>query len=398
MGCQFGIVLIDDDAATHQQIADIVDTQNRYNEERPALGSRSWSLRSFFDTGSAWQFLSAEPPTWTSNIVICDLTFESTKAGFEFLSRLNALRADLPCIVLSQSISREDRRRSFESGALAYINKLSDEAETWEGLSQVIEDVLALSTGRKKLVSTSGWANVYNGTYHLAHDLSKALDIATQKSKHVRELIRDSAISASVESEFGSLQDSFEFLEEMIRPFTLALNEFDSLPQNDIQDLCSLVKEVYSTGEDYWYKRYNKDEIDFVFDCNMGCMSNCDRRRVKRVIFNLIDNAVKFTPGHCTIEFKLEESRPSPGLPCWKLSITDNGPGVPNEHLSRIDQPLTRLDNSNGIAGWGFGLHICKTLLETYSDSIGLRDRNPRFNSPMNGGLCAEIFLPKISD
>ena len=87
-----------------------------------------------------------------------------------------------------------------------------------------------------------------------------------------------------------------------------------------------------------------------------------DADRLRRILENLVENAVKYTPAEGWVEV---ESRPGPAEGAV-LEVRDNGPGIGAEHLSRIFERFYRVDKarSRELGGTGLGLAIVKHLAE----------------------------------
>lgn len=86
-----------------------------------------------------------------------------------------------------------------------------------------------------------------------------------------------------------------------------------------------------------------------------------DRTQILIALFNLIENAVKFSQGKSvTIHLFNKENR-------LCVSIKDEGIGIPPEKLENINKPFYRADNANHILGSGIGLSIALRILEKNS-------------------------------
>ncbi len=90
-----------------------------------------------------------------------------------------------------------------------------------------------------------------------------------------------------------------------------------------------------------------------------------DENRLRRVLQNLIANALKYH-GHCRLEIRVSAERLGSD---WAIRVKDNGAGVAREHQQVIFLPLKRLHGPE-IPGAGIGLAICKKLVESMGGSI----------------------------
>jgi PAS domain S-box-containing protein len=112
---------------------------------------------------------------------------------------------------------------------------------------------------------------------------------------------------------------------------------------------------------------------------------HADEDRLIQVLTNLIDNAVKFSPEGSTITIAVERLGPDapilalrnlpPSDGYIKVSVSDNGPGIPAEHLDRIFRKFERVHQGNvpGPKGIGLGLAIAKNLVEMHGGKIWAR-------------------------
>jgi len=89
-----------------------------------------------------------------------------------------------------------------------------------------------------------------------------------------------------------------------------------------------------------------------------------DPRSIGQVISNLVRNAIDFTPGEGTIRVS---AHPQEGQVL--VSVTDTGPGIPKEHLTKIFDRFWRVPG-NQKRGTGLGLFIAKGIIEAHGGSI----------------------------
>lgn len=95
---------------------------------------------------------------------------------------------------------------------------------------------------------------------------------------------------------------------------------------------------------------------------------NVDAQRLLQVLANFISNAAKFSPPDETVELRIEYI-----FNTVRVSVIDNGPGIPEEFRSRIFQKFSQADSSDTRqkGGTGLGLAICKEIIERMGGKIG---------------------------
>lgn len=87
-----------------------------------------------------------------------------------------------------------------------------------------------------------------------------------------------------------------------------------------------------------------------------------DPRRIRQILNNLIENAIKFTSkGTILVEYELRPSE-------VEISVEDTGKGIPQDDLDRIFERFVKLDSY--VPGTGLGLPICKSLVESIGGKI----------------------------
>jgi signal transduction histidine kinase len=106
--------------------------------------------------------------------------------------------------------------------------------------------------------------------------------------------------------------------------------------------------------------------------------ANIDRDKVKQVLYNLLTNAAKYSPRGGQITLVIAEAElemlpaDHPQGRFLRISVSDQGLGIPPEDLPRIWDRFYRVDNSNTrrIGGTGLGLSIAKALVELHGGRI----------------------------
>ena len=92
---------------------------------------------------------------------------------------------------------------------------------------------------------------------------------------------------------------------------------------------------------------------------------SADGELIVRVLTNLLDNAVKFTPTGGRITLNVEESGEE-----MLFAVSDTGPGIRREFQQRVFDRFGRLENAEGFKGSGLGLSFCKVAVEAHGGRI----------------------------
>lgn len=116
-----------------------------------------------------------------------------------------------------------------------------------------------------------------------------------------------------------------------------------------------------------------------------GAWVLADAEAMQQVVFNLIENALKFTPAPGEIGIRTRMERPH-----WVLEVWDTGRGIEPELLAELFKPFAQARAGDASAGWGLGLSICRTLVEAHEGSIDVESGPGR-------GSVFRVRLPLVS-
>ncbi|MGI0489688.1 PAS domain S-box protein [Pantanalinema rosaneae CENA516] len=113
-----------------------------------------------------------------------------------------------------------------------------------------------------------------------------------------------------------------------------------------------------------------------------------DERRMRQVLINLLNNAVKFTPGGGSAKL-IVQTEFQPEQTFLLLSIADTGIGIAPEHLDRLFQSFVQIDSSlnRQYNGTGLGLSLVRRLTELHHGSVTV-------TSQVGEGSCFTVRLP----
>ncbi|MBT3226365.1 MAG: response regulator [Deltaproteobacteria bacterium] len=133
-------------------------------------------------------------------------------------------------------------------------------------------------------------------------------------------------------------------------------------------------------------------QLDFkIPSSNILTTIICDNIRIEQVFRNLLSNGIKFTPEgrQIEIQFAAEDLKmPDKKVPGLKISIADQGVGIPENELDTIFEKFSQSTRTKtGAGGTGLGLAICSEIVTQHNGFISA-ENNP------HGGATFSIFLP----
>jgi two-component system, OmpR family, phosphate regulon sensor histidine kinase PhoR len=131
---------------------------------------------------------------------------------------------------------------------------------------------------------------------------------------------------------------------------------------------------VMDTLEDRAEQR--NQELDA--EVELGLMVRADAKALDQILYNLIDNAIKYTPdgGRVLVRAALLKDALTPqDAHTVRIEVTDSGPGIPAEHRARVFERFYRVDQgrSRDMGGTGLGLAIVKHLSVAMNGRVGVR-------------------------
>jgi len=150
-----------------------------------------------------------------------------------------------------------------------------------------------------------------------------------------------------------------------------------------------LVPVVESVIEEFNVQAREKG-IRMRLECDLHSISaECDRERIVQVLGNLFENGLKFSPSNSEIVTSL--STTSEGV---LISVSDSGPGVPDEQKDKIFLKFHQVKRGKKVAGQGvgLGLAICKTIVEAHRGRIWVQD------NPNGGSVFSFVLRPAASE
>lgn len=125
-----------------------------------------------------------------------------------------------------------------------------------------------------------------------------------------------------------------------------------------------------------------KKNIKVAVDCDSALVVPHDKKWTAEALFNLLDNAVKYTPSGGKISVTVERWEMA-----TKIDITDTGRGIPEQHIAQIFKRFYREDEVHDVSGVGIGLYLSREIISKQGGYIQVR-------SEVGKGSTFSVFLP----
>jgi signal transduction histidine kinase len=265
------------------------------------------------------------------------------------------------------------------SGRLSVMGSGDEFDRLAHNLNAMLERIESLMRGLKEV------------TDNIAHDLKTPL---TRLRNRCEAALR----TARSEAEFrGVLEDTIEESEGLIRTFDALLmiaraesgEVREGMAEFDVAEVARDVGELYEPlAED--------KGLTLAVEAKQHAAVKGNRELVSQALANLVDNAIKYAapstaerPGAVNgersgilVKADAEQDR-------IVLTVSDRGPGIPQDDRSRVVGRFVRLERSRSLPGCGLGLSLVSAVARLHGGELKLEDNAP--------GLRARISLPRAA-
>lgn len=134
-------------------------------------------------------------------------------------------------------------------------------------------------------------------------------------------------------------------------------------------DINNMIAEVLMSQEPQIAEKNLTIQADLATKAGKGIKVVADKSQIQRVLQNILQNAIKFTPENGIIAVRTELPKGQKNF--VQIKIEDSGSGIPEHELKLVFDRFYKADRSRtGRGGSGLGLFICKTILSAHGQQI----------------------------
>ena len=281
--------------------------------------------------------------------------------------------------VEEQSLKEADLRRALEAkqGEIEQALELAQTASRAKTafLSSMSHDI------RTPMNAIIGFTGLAASHIDDTARVKEYLNTIAQSSEHLLSLINDVLDMSRIESGKMALAEKVESLADI-------LHALGDIVHPDVQA-----------------RRH-----DFLID-TVGVRNElvyCDRLRLNQLLFNLVSNAIKYTPPGGRISLRIvQKPADEPGRARFEFRCKDNGIGMDPDFVKTVFDPFTRARNStlSGIQGTGLGMAIAKNIVEMMGGTISVaseKGKGTEFTVSVEFRIAdrktSDIAIPELKD
>ncbi len=384
-------VIITDAAGTvvydTDQSAGSIGSRCDWPELAQALNGDRDVFHSAFRSG-AFQSRAAAPVTAAGRVMggVCLFEYDADQGGLLLdiqrnlgtISVVVCALAVAVSLLLSKAITRRIDQllqavRLVREGEYSHRLKVSGHDE----LRQLADEFNQL-TGRLQTTEESRRRFVSDASHELKTPLASI------------RLLADSILH----SDNMDLQTAREFIEDIgreserlsrITEKLLTLTRMDSLPEEGLDLGPTAMAPVVRKAAHMLEPLAAQSEVTLSCALADGCLAPCGEDDLYQIVFNLMENAVKYNLPGGSVEVTLDSAGAG-----TVLKVEDTGVGVPEEDLARIFDRFYRVDKarSRAAGGTGLGLSIVRDAVRLHGGTVECRRR------PEGQGTCFVVTFP----
>ncbi|NET45098.1 response regulator [Okeania sp. SIO2B3] len=340
------------------------------------------------------------------DLILLDITMPDMD-GFEICKKLksNHRTCNIPVIFITALSDTESKIKGFELGAVDYITKPFQEQEVLarvkthlqlRRLTQNLEQEVALKVfSLEQAKQTAETANMAKNQFlaNMSHELRSPLNVILGITEGLQEKIFGSVNEQQMKA-LQKIESSGNDLLELINDILdVARIESGKLEFNfTLTTVSSLCQASLAFIKQLAEKKCI--QLEMKLPPNLPELF-VDERRIRQVLINLLNNAVKFTPdgGRISLEVQVNRQQFNPEANKFqkflRIAVIDTGIGIAPENFKKLFQPFVQIDSSlnRHYQGTGLGLGLVKRIVEHHGGQVGV-------TSEIGVGSCFTIDLP----
>jgi two-component system, sensor histidine kinase and response regulator len=291
--------------------------------------------------------------------------------GLELLHAFRAISGDVyvPVIVLGRLADRDARRRALEAGADDFLDNPLD----LPFLGRRARTLLALKDSRDALVASNAALAARNATLEIVqrqqrevvgfiiHDLKNPLSVVRSNLDWART--GSGPLDRDIDEALGEASEAAGRLEAMVQDLLVVsrLEQSAFEPRREAVLVGELLRDVVRLYD----RMAQRKSVVLRGPDDLDLQVRADRALLRRVIENILDNSLRYTPAHGRVAVVAR------GSGDVEIAVSNTGPSIPPSDRERIFEKFARGEGERlSHANSGLGLYFCKRAVEAIGGRI----------------------------
>jgi two-component system CheB/CheR fusion protein len=267
---------------------------------------------------------------------------------------------------------RKDGRKFYCSGEVTLLK-----GEDFQGFVKIARDLtqhMRLHEEQSQHLAETRQSSQLKDEFFavMSHELKHPLNLIQLNAHLLRRLPaikREAAAMKAVASINDAVNSQARIIDDLLDVARIRTGKLKL--EASVIDFLALVEEIRGVVEHSEHQR----DITFNLPDGGGIYIEADPTRVEQIVWNLINNAIKFTPAGGAVTVKVASAAES----AW-LEVSDTGPGIEKSQLEHIFQMFGQANHRPSTGhkgGLGIGLSLVKQLVEAHGGSISAHSDGP---------------------
>lgn len=346
------ILIVDDEQSTRLQLQSMLITENY---DIPLLANGRELLEKLADIAP--------------DLIILDLMMPGVN-GFEICRQLKANHQfqHIPIILVTVLDTKKALAEGVEAGADDFLQKPVSQLE----LRARVRSMLRIKRQYDELQATLQMREELSNM--IVHDMSGPIVSVLLHATLMEEKITDTGLLKHLEMIRMAADRLDSFVNDMLM---LAKMEESKLRLNStMEDINQLILE---TEKHFSIIAHSKGiELKLALPTPALTVS-LDPNLFRRVIANLLSNALQYSPSGTTVQLNLSVKYGDDNMPHLRMQVIDQGSGIPEEYRYRIFEKFEVVNlKHQGVAQIGLGLTFCKMAVDAHGGKIYVKPNQPQ--------------------
>jgi len=243
---------------------------------------------------------------------------------------------------------------------LVTLNVLRDDQKDYLGLVAIFEDLSEIEKAQRM----AAWREVARRIAHEVKNPLTPIQLSAQrlKKRYGEDLgIEDGKV----------FHECTEMIIRQVEELKILMNEFSNFARMPASNpVPTNIRRIIEESLSLYREAHN--DVNLVFkDSESVPVFDLDREQIKRVMINLLDNAIEAINGKGKVVIDLDYDKV---LQIVKIEVIDNGRGISPENKMRLFEPYF----STKKQGTGLGLAIVNTIITDHNGFVRVQDNNPK--------------------